>query len=162
VHGLEATAQDDALEVLEQLLRGLFAEAARADRQARLRTLKDLDRAAILLASARRVLLDPVIVDADLRDAAFARVPPDTLAQALASVEALTRPPDDVFYGELEKRYTTVRRFLPTLRDPLRRQPGRSTGGGRLRLAARARPPPQGRRRAAGGDRQVLAAPGAG
>ena len=120
VHCLEATTQDDALEVLEQLLRGLFADAARADRQARLRTLKDLDRAAILLAAACRVLLDPVVVDADLRDAAFARVPPETLAQALASVEALTRPPDDVFYGELEKRYSTVRRFLPILLKEIR------------------------------------------
>lgn len=163
VHCLEATAQDDALEVLEQLLRGLFADAARADRQARLRTLKDLDRAALLLATVGRLLLDPEVVDTDLRTQAFARVPPETLAQALASVEALTRPPDDVFYGELEKRYTTAP--LPAdipQGDPLRRQPGRSTGGGGLRLVARARPPPQSRRRAAGGDRQVLAAPGAG
>ncbi len=110
----------DALEVLEQLLRGLFADAARADRQARLRTLKDLDRAALLLAAVSRVLLDPAVVDADLRTQAFARVPPDTLAQALASVEALTRPPDDMFYGKLEKRYTTVRRFLPTLLKEIR------------------------------------------
>ena len=120
VHGLEATAQDDALEVLEQLLRGLFADAARADRQARLRTLKDLDRAALLLATVGHLLLDPEVVDTDLRTQAFARVPPDTLAQALASVEALTRPPDDVFYGELEKRYTTVRRFLPILLKEIR------------------------------------------
>lgn len=120
VHCLEATAQDDALEVLEQLLRGLFADAARADRQARLRTLKDLDRAALLLATVGRLLLDPEVVDTDLRTQAFARVPPETLAQALASVEALTRPPDDVFYGELEKRYTTVRRFLPTFLKEIR------------------------------------------
>lgn len=120
VHCLEATAQDDALEVLEQLLRGLFADAARADRQARLRTLKDLDRAALLLATVGRLLLDPEVVDTDLRTQAFARVPPETLAQALASVAALTRPPDAVFYGELEKRYTTVRRFLPTFLKEIR------------------------------------------
>ena len=115
VHCLEATAQDDALEVLERLLRALFAEAAKADRQARLRTLKDLDQAAILLAAACRLLLDPVVVDVELRPQVFARVPQNTLTQALDNVDALTRPPDDVFYGELEKRYGKVRRFLPTL-----------------------------------------------
>ncbi len=44
VHCLEATAQDDALELLEALLRELFGNAIKADRKARLRTLKDLDQ----------------------------------------------------------------------------------------------------------------------
>jgi TnpA family transposase len=115
VHCLEATAQDDALEVLEILLRELFADAARADRQARLRSLKDLDQAAIMLASACRTMLDPVVVDAELRAQVFARVPRDVLTQALNNVDALTRPPNDVFYHAVEERYGKVRRFLPTL-----------------------------------------------
>lgn len=49
---LEASAQDDALEVLEALLRGLYGGAIKADKKARLRTLKDLDRAAATLAKA--------------------------------------------------------------------------------------------------------------
>ena len=43
---LEATAHDDALDVLEALLRDLFSNAERADKKARLRSLKDLDRSA--------------------------------------------------------------------------------------------------------------------
>lgn len=43
VHCLEATAQDDALEVLEAVLRELFGGTIKANKKARLRTLKDLD-----------------------------------------------------------------------------------------------------------------------
>ncbi len=47
VHCLEATAQDDAIEVLDMLLHELFSNAAKADKKTRLRSLKDLDQAAI-------------------------------------------------------------------------------------------------------------------
>lgn len=40
---LEASAHDDALDVLDLLLRELFNRAQQADRKARLRSLKDLD-----------------------------------------------------------------------------------------------------------------------
>jgi hypothetical protein len=46
VHGLEATAHDNALEGLERLLRDLCEQAMTADTKARLRTLKELDQAA--------------------------------------------------------------------------------------------------------------------
>jgi hypothetical protein len=54
VHCLEATAQDEALEVLEMLLHDLFGHATQAYTKARLRTLKDLDQAAIVLVKACR------------------------------------------------------------------------------------------------------------
>ena len=75
VHCPEASAQDDALEVLEALLRDLFGNAVKADRKARLRTLKDLDQAAAVLASACQVVLDDGLADAELRDRLFARIP---------------------------------------------------------------------------------------
>lgn len=46
VHSLEASTQDDALDVLDMLLRELFSKAEQADCKARLRSLKDLDKAA--------------------------------------------------------------------------------------------------------------------
>jgi hypothetical protein len=57
VHCLEATAQDEVLEVLEMLLHDLFGKAITADQKARLRTLKDLDQSAAALAEACRLLL---------------------------------------------------------------------------------------------------------
>jgi Domain of unknown function (DUF4158) len=47
VHTLEATAQDDALDLLEVLLTEIFSKAEALGRKARLRTLKDLDAAAL-------------------------------------------------------------------------------------------------------------------
>ncbi|MFZ0255470.1 MAG: Tn3 family transposase, partial [Gammaproteobacteria bacterium] len=115
VQSLEATAQDDALEILEMLLRDLFADALKADQKARLRTLKDLDQAALTLAQTCTFLLDTTLPDNELRPRVFAKIPREVLIQALQQVGALTRPPDDVYFRELSARYRGVRRFLPTL-----------------------------------------------
>jgi TnpA family transposase len=115
VHCLEATAQDDVLEVLETLLHELFSNAIKADKKARLRTLKDLDPAAATLAEACRLLLDPALPDEELRRTVFAQVPHGVLKQALATVGALIRPPDDVYYLALAEHYRSVRGYLPAV-----------------------------------------------
>ena len=112
MHCLEATAQDDALEVLEALLREIFGGAVRADKKARLRSLKDLDKSAAVLAIACQIVLDPNISDTTLRTALFEKIPRHTLEQALNGVNELIRPADNVYYQELENTYKTVRRFL--------------------------------------------------
>ncbi|MDF5922210.1 hypothetical protein P4133_31345 [Pseudomonas aeruginosa] len=66
---LEATAHDDALEVLEALLRDLFNNAEKADKKARMRSLEDLDRSAATLAAACKVVLDNSISDDNVRPA---------------------------------------------------------------------------------------------
>ncbi len=128
VHCLEATAQDDALEVLEAVLRELFGGAVKADKKARLRSLKDLDKAAATLASACQMVLDGTLPDAELRTKLFEKIPRDTLTKALDGVNALIRPADNVFYQELDAKYKTVRRFLPTLVEHVRF--GANTAGG--------------------------------
>jgi hypothetical protein len=82
VHCLEATAQDDALDVLDMLLREIFSGAEQADRKNRLRTLKDLDKAALTLAKACGVLLDPNQPDETVRSKIDAIVDRNTLVQA--------------------------------------------------------------------------------
>lgn len=115
IHCLEATTHDDVIEVLDILLHNFFSEAAKIDKKARLRSIKDLDKAAIVLAAACRTLLDFANTDKDLRDIVFTRTPHKVLEQALACVDALARPPDDVYYSELAAHYRTLRLFLPTL-----------------------------------------------
>jgi len=112
---LEATAQDDTLDLLDQLTTVLLARAVRTGQQHRLRTLKDLDVAALRLQEACAVLLDPACADVDVRRIVFGRVPEAQLAAAVAQVQDLARPPDDNYYEELLSRYSHVRRFLPTL-----------------------------------------------
>ncbi|CAE6812098.1 Tn3 family transposase ISXc4 [Paraburkholderia aspalathi] len=120
VHCLEATAQDDALEVLEARLRELFGDAIKADKKARLRTLKDLDQAAATLAHACQLLLDTSVPDAELRATLFEKIPRDSLARALEGVTTLIRPADNVYFRELDARYRTVRLYLPALVEHIR------------------------------------------
>src|SRR5450631_339886 len=117
---MEMTAHDDVLAIFEVLLHEVFGAAVNADKKARLRTLKDLDRAATTLSEACRVLLDVTLADADLRTRVFARIPQRILAQAVEEVHALVRPPDNVYYQELDAQYTRIRRFLPVFVKHLR------------------------------------------
>ena len=115
VHALESTAQDDALDLLDGLLTEIFAAATSAGQQARLRTLKDLDAAALQLGQACGVLLDEGISADEVRAAVFARIERGELAAAMSRVEALARPPEDVYCRELLAAHGRVRRFLPAL-----------------------------------------------
>jgi hypothetical protein len=63
VHTLEASAQDDAIELLEMLLTDVFGEAKKEDRKPRLRTIKDLDALAITLAEACTPIVDISLPD---------------------------------------------------------------------------------------------------
>ncbi|EMX0366197.1 Tn3 family transposase, partial [Salmonella enterica] len=112
---MEATAQDDALELLEALLRDLFNEAVQADKRNRQRTIKDLDRAAEILAKACRMLLDDKLPDGDIRDNIFNIIPEDVLKHAVNNVTSLIRPANNVYFNELDAKFKTVRRFLPDL-----------------------------------------------
>jgi len=109
------TAMDDALDLFDLLVTDMVRGAHKEGEQARLRTLHDLDAAALHLGEALQVLLDQEVEAEAIRTQAFARVPRARLLEAGAEVERLTRPPDDNYYAELVERYHSVRRFVPTL-----------------------------------------------
>jgi Domain of unknown function (DUF4158) len=115
LHCLEATANDEALEVLEALLGGLFRDAASAQKKARLRTLKDLDGHAGTMLQACQVLLDAGCPDTEVRPKVFAATPKTDLERAVEEAKALIRPPEDVYFEELDRRYGSVRRYLPAV-----------------------------------------------
>lgn len=117
VQCLEATAQDDALAVLEVLLRDLFGGALKADKKARQRSLRDLDRAAATLVKACRMVVDPTVPDAQLRKRLFKKITRPELEAAIEKTSELIRPIHNVYFDELDTRYRTVRRFLPVLVD---------------------------------------------
>ena len=111
----EAVAQDDALDLLAQLVTQCLARAERSGEKERLRTIHELDAAAVRLKEACRVILDPACQDSEVRAAVFQRVAREQLEQAVVTVGALTRPEDDNYYEFLLGNYRTVRRFLPLL-----------------------------------------------
>ena len=111
----EARAQDDALDVLDSLIAALLARVEREGDRARLRSLRDLDKAALILRDACRVLRDPAVADATVRDAVARTLGARDLGAAIEAVSTLTRLADDHYYDDLLSRYSTMRQFLPTL-----------------------------------------------
>ncbi len=113
--GLEVRALDDALDLFDLLLGEIFRRSERLGEKGRLRTIRELDAAALKLRAACMVLLDPNAGASDLREAVFSRVGKEELSAAVARVGELTRDPEERYHEELLDRYTTVRRFLPAL-----------------------------------------------
>ncbi len=114
VRTLEASAQDDVLDLFDIVVTTLFTDAAKIGRKARLRTLRDLDAAALQIRRAGGVLMDDAVEDGAVRQAAFAVVPRAMLAAALEQIDAIVRPPGDLYFTELRAQAGKLR-FLPAL-----------------------------------------------
>lgn len=116
---LEAVAQDDALDLFDALVDELVSKAKGKDNRERMRTIKDLDAAALDLYEACKPLLDPNLEDSmslgEVRQAVFARAGKDRLARAIAKVREIARPPEQEHQKELLSRWRTARGFLPDL-----------------------------------------------
>lgn len=110
---LEASALDDALDILNNLLNEIFEKAFKAGQKARLRSIRDLDSAAMTLADACKMLMNTSLSDTEVRSAIFSKFPPENLTKTIENAYALIRPPDDVFYSELETSFSRIRLFLP-------------------------------------------------
>ncbi len=129
---LAGTALDDTLDLFDLLIGVLLARVERVGQKQRLRTLGDLDAAALQLREACLVVLGADPGDRELRAAIFARISSEQLAAAAETVGELTRLPEDHNYEALPGRYPQVRRFLPLL---LRTVEFAATAAGREVLA---------------------------
>ena len=90
----EIIAMDDAIDLLDFLISQLIHEARNEGERQRLRTLRDLDAAALQLWNAIGVLLDETVDAAAVRTQTYARFPRQRLLEAGAQVETLARPAD--------------------------------------------------------------------
>ncbi|EOT5922514.1 Tn3 family transposase, partial [Escherichia coli] len=115
VKAQEISALDEAVDVLDMLILNITREAKKTGQKKRLRTLKDLDRAALLRARACALLLDEDTGDDLLRKTIFSSVPVARLAESVEKVNELARPQDTNFQDEMVEQYGRVRRFLPAL-----------------------------------------------
>jgi len=86
VHVLESTAIDDAIDLLDLLIGNLLATSKRTGEQERLRTIKDLDAAALRLSAACAILLDSACNDREVRFEVFTRISKEQLAQAVSHI----------------------------------------------------------------------------
>jgi hypothetical protein len=114
---LQSTAHDDVIDVLDQLISKSLTRAESKGKDHRLRTLKDLDSAALKMRGVCTFLLDPSYPDENIRNIIFENVSRESLMEAITSVDQLTRPPNDKYYEHLLGNYKQVRQFLPKLLD---------------------------------------------
>ncbi len=119
ISSLSVSAQDDVLEVSEQLLKKIFNDSAKRSQQERQGTIKAYDQSAAVLATACQLILDESLPDSEIRKQLFQIVPQKALFNAVDCVTSLIRPRNDVHFEELDKRYRTIRLFLPTLLDQI-------------------------------------------
>jgi TnpA family transposase len=119
--GIEVRACDDAIDIFDQVLKGMHSHAESEHTKGRLKTLPDLDASALKLATVARVLLDTSYADlAALRTAAFERVPQQQLADAADAVEGIAQPEnDDHVCKHMAAHYASARRFLLLLLDTI-------------------------------------------
>jgi TnpA family transposase len=131
---LEAAAQDDAIELAEALLIDLFKTAEAAEEKKRLRSLRDLDAAALTLAGmSQRVLADDELPLDAWREALFVKLPRAEIEAAQTKIEAIAKPKDAEPYTELRKRWRSARRLF--LNVVSRIEIGASPNGDAIRKA---------------------------
>lgn len=113
---LEGDATDDALEVLDSLMKKTGSRVDQEGVKARVKGLPALDQAALALREALLVAIggehDTV---EDLLAAVFRTVPKERILDAAEAVEGLVRPAEDVRTEDLMRRFTMVRKFVPRL-----------------------------------------------
>ena len=110
----EIIAMDDALDLLDLLMTDLLHGARDDGKKERLRTIRDMDAAALELLKACKVIIDEDHRDKKIKDV-LNIVSVDTIQKAASIIESLARPADDDYHNELIKHYLSVRRFLPSL-----------------------------------------------
>lgn len=112
-HTLEAAAQDDAAELAEALLSDMVKGAEAAERQDRLRSLRDLDGAAMLLHTmGLLVLTDDALPLDGWRDMLFEQVPRPDIEAAMSKVEEIARPAETKPYDQLRAKWRGARRLF--------------------------------------------------
>ena len=111
---LERIALDEALELFDQLVDQTVKDAAKAYVASRMRTLRDLDAAALILAQAVESVLLEERDDASLRQA-LAQIRSAAIENAIDRTRHLARPPDDRHFQELCTSWRRIRRLFEGL-----------------------------------------------
>lgn len=110
---LEASAQDDAVELGEALIADLFREAELAQANRRQAHQRDLDKAILLLRElAGVVITDTPMAFEDWQNSIFAQWPRASIENAITTVDALVQPETGKPCEELTARWRRARKLF--------------------------------------------------
>ena len=113
-NSFEIIAMDDALDLLDLLMTEIFHGAREEGKKERLRTIRDMDAAALKLLKACKFIIDENYREKRIKEI-FNTVSIEDLQSAASTIEELARPVDDDYHSELINHYLSIRRFLPRL-----------------------------------------------
>lgn len=109
-------AMDEQLLALSRFYETLFKRAKKKEAKERLRTIKDLDHAALTLSQIVRLLMDETISSQDLRNKVLATYPPEIIESAVTQVNQLVRNErEPIAIEELLNAYRKFRKFIPDI-----------------------------------------------
>lgn len=114
VYVYEIKALDDALDLLDILITEIVAKANKLGQKNRLRTMGDLDKAALQLSDFADLFLKNE-ESASLRKVIYDFMSKDLIIEAINKVREVAKPDNSKYYEEQVEQYKTVRRFLPKL-----------------------------------------------
>ncbi|PON17866.1 hypothetical protein C2W62_10925 [Candidatus Entotheonella serta] len=109
-HAYTASTLDDALDLFDMLIADIAASAKNLGQKKRIRSLRDLDEAALALAEVCSMLIDEAYADEEVRTAIFSQIPAAQVAQAITTTHDLARPLEEDYQEEMLARYQTVHR----------------------------------------------------
>jgi len=113
---LEASAQDDAVELAEALIADLFREAELAQVSRRQAHQRDLDNAILLLRElAERVVMDRAIAFEDWQSSIFAKWPKVRIEDAITTVDTVVQPTIGKPFEELAARWRRARKLFSNI-----------------------------------------------
>ena len=117
-HALEGIALDDALDLFDQLVEQSVRDAKRRYDADRLRSLRDLDAAALLAARAAGVVVaepESEAGHATARGRLLEEISAEDIREAIERIERLARPPDDRHFTELCDSWRRLSRLFAQL-----------------------------------------------
>ncbi|MEK5189579.1 DUF4158 domain-containing protein [Enterococcus sp. FSL R5-0957] len=120
VYEYEKVATDELLTALIKCYESIFKRARNKESKERLRTLKDLDRAAFTLSEIVELLLDDSIEIDCLRSQVFDQYPEEDIVNAVYQVKKLVKNEQEpIAITELLQSYRKIRKFIPLIIETL-------------------------------------------
>jgi TnpA family transposase len=116
---LEFQAIDEVLIIFEMLMRELGLRAQKRIQRERLRSLKDLDAAALTLRDAVRLVLDPKVPSRNLRQLIIQEFSESTLQTAVLNVTELTMTVEDSQTEIWQKIHQGIAQFISPMLESI-------------------------------------------
>lgn len=104
---------DEVVDLFDRCLGGAYSRAARDLDEFRKGAARSTNEKVLMFRDIGRIVLDPDVPDAALREAIHQYLPKEMLRAKVEETERLVRPLDDSYFDLLGERYNHIRAFSP-------------------------------------------------